>query len=219
MDTKYVALLSDKITTVLRNNPDIPDLRLYHPWWIGALGSIQANIVFVAENPSLSQLEVATDPVTGGPPTIESQWWQSSGDRLLREALVEAGLKAGTLESKGDWRCYITNVIKQADYAEKWKKNSVVHLRESAELWSPVLDFELSRINPKLIVAMGNKPLSLLKHLMRNGLIPRYEVCKVHHYSYVAFRPDAKRKLGPMHPIRVKEYKEQISAVARNVTA
>jgi hypothetical protein len=217
MDTKYRASLSDKITAVFRNNPEIPDHRKDHPWWIGALGSIQADVVFVGENPSLSQLEAATDPVTGGPPTIETQWWQSRGDKLLREALIGAGFKGGTLESKGGWRCYITNVIKQADYAEKWKKKGVIPLREAAELWSPVLSFELTKVNPRVIVAMGNKPHKLLLHLMKKGLIPRHQLCKVHHYSYVALRADAKRKLGPMNPIRVSEYKEQILAVARTL--
>ncbi len=117
--------------------------------------------------------------------------------------------------SAGDWNCYITNVIKQPDYAEKWKKTSAQDLRRVAEIWAPVLRFELSTINPNLVVAMGNKAYSLLRYLTMTELIPHFRIHKVSHYSYVALRADAKRRLGPMNPIRVREYKEQIKHVAK----
>ncbi len=213
MDADYVFSLSERITSVLAKQPDVSDHRQDHPWLIGALGSIDANVVFIAENPSLTQVERATDPLTGGPPTIESQWWQSKGDKLFRESLVEAGFKSGSIASPGDWKCYVTNVIKQPDYAEKWKKKSKRDLLEVAELWAPVLEFELSTINPKLIAAMGNKAYAVLQHLTEKGLIPRLLIHKIPHYSYIAMRADAQRKLGPMNLIRVQEYKDQIKSL------
>ena len=34
-------------------------------------------------------------------------------------------------------------------------------------------------------------------------------------YGYVTSRPDAARKLGPMHPITLVEYDKQFAAIAR----
>ena len=214
MDLEYISSLSDKITSVLRAHPEIPDHRIKHPWLIGALGSIPANIFLVAENPSLRQVEAATDPLTGGPATIESQWWHTEGDKLFRSALVESGLKLGTISSANDWEIYVTNVIKQPDYAEKWKMKTRPRLRAAAEIWAPVLAFELTQVNPRIVVAMGDKPHLLLSHLIKKGLIPHCEILKIHHYSYIGQRPDAKRPLGKMHPTRVKEYKLQVKHVA-----
>ena len=214
MDAHYARSLSEQITSVLAVQPELSDHRKDHPWLIGALGSDVAHIVFVGENPSLTQVERATDPHSGGPPTIESQWWQTDGDKLFRESLIECGFKSGSIASTGDWNCYITNVIKQPDYAEKWKKKSISKRCQFAEKWAPVLRFELSKMHPKLVVAMGDKAYLFLQHLIRNGLIPRYPVHKVWHYSYVGQRADAKRRLGPMNPVRVQEYKDQIRNVA-----
>lgn len=211
--------MSSEITSVLLAHPEIPDHRVKYPWLVGALGSTRANVLFVAENPSLSQVEAATDPLTGGPATIESQWWQSRGDKLFREALVESGLKLGSIASADNWNCYITNVIKQPDYAEKWKKLTSKDLCRHAEIWGSVLRLELSIVNPKLVVALGNKAHLALQHLMRSELIPRYPIHKIPHYSYIALRADAKRKLGPMNPIRVKEYREQVLRVTELVNA
>ena len=214
MDAHYARSLSEQITSVLAIQPELSDHRKDHPWLIGALGSAVTEIVFVGENPSLTQVERATDPHSGGPPTIESQWWQTDGDKLFRESLIECGFKSGSIASAGDWNCYITNVIKQPDYAEKWKKKSISKRYQIAEKWAPVLRFELSKIHPKLVVAMGNNAYLFLQRLMRNGLIPRYPVRKVWHYSYVGQRADAKRRLGPMNPVRVQEYKDQFKYVA-----
>jgi hypothetical protein len=214
LDLEYANSLSGEITSVLLAHPDIPDHRIKYPWLIGALGSIRSRVVFAAENPSLSQVQAATDPLTDGPATIESQWWQSRGDKLFRQALVESGLKSGSIASAGDWNCYVTNVIKQPDYAEKWKKTSTQSLRRHAEIWAPVLLFELLTVKPALVVALGNKAHSLLQHLMKTKLIPHYPVHKIPHYSYIALRADAIRKLGPMNPFRVQEYKQQIRHVA-----
>ena len=214
MDIEYISLLSEKVTSVLDAQSGISDHRTEFPWLIGALGSIDTSVFFVGENPSLTQVERATDPLTGGPPTIESQWWQSKGDKLFRDSLIEAGFKSGTFTSAGDWNCYITNVVKQPDYAEKWKKKSIQKRRRIAEAWSSVLNFELSSVDPKLVVTMGDNAHSLLQHLVKTDLIPTYPVHKVQHYSYIAMRADAKRKLGPMNPTRVQEYKDQIMYVA-----
>jgi len=88
----FEAALSDRIGTVFQSHPDLRDHRVDYPWLTGSLGKPDADVIFVAENPSLSQVERAIDP-TGGPPTKEAQWYASRGDKLFREALVASGFK------------------------------------------------------------------------------------------------------------------------------
>ncbi len=210
-NSDFETALLAKIGRVFRAHSDLFDHREEFPWLTGSLGDPTAEVLFVAENPSLSQLERATDP-KGGPPTKEAQWFASKGDKLFREALLGAGLKDGDVASSGDWRCYITNVIKEADYAERWKKSGQLRRNNAADVWSDVLRWELEKVNPKLVVAMGNQVEKYLRHLDESGKIDLPKFKKVDHYSYVAMRP--KGKLGPMHPDRVNAYHEEIRGLS-----
>ena len=105
---------------MFRSNPEVRDHREAHPWLTGSLGDPMRRVWFVAENPRLRQAERVRDPA-GGPPTEDAQWWASAGDRLFRTLLVRHGLKGGTIEAHGGWRCYITNLIKKAEYAHQWR--------------------------------------------------------------------------------------------------
>lgn len=211
MDDHYHVGLRRAIDDVFQANPGIPDHRQRFPWLTGALGEPDAGIWFVGENPSLSQVARVKDPL-GGPPTEEAQWWASRGDRLFRELLVRHGFKDGPVEAPGGWRCYITNVIKEADYAQRWRGSPAERRSAAADAWLPVLEWELRQSRPRLVVALGKTVRQHLAHLERRGLrLPRTET--IHHYAYVALRPDAHR--GPMHPDRVREYGDQFSDVAR----
>ena len=86
----YQSALSKKIDAVFRSNPERHDHRDRFPWLISSLGDPHSGVFFIAENPSLSQVERATNP-GGGDPTQEAQWFASRGDRLFRESLVAAG--------------------------------------------------------------------------------------------------------------------------------
>ena len=66
-------------------------------WLTGFIGDIHAPVWFLAENPSLSRLEEKTEE---GASNESDQWNASAGDRLLREAITEAGLRAGTTLTK-----------------------------------------------------------------------------------------------------------------------
>jgi uracil-DNA glycosylase len=210
MTTTFDAKLNREISKVFAANPDLPDHRSVHPWLTGALGVPESGIVFLAENPSLSMVERATNP-GGGAPTEEAQWYASKGDRLFREALVIAGFKSGSWDSLGGWRCYITNVIKQADYAEAWKRRGQSARHEAAEIWSPILKWQLEQVAPRLVVTMGNQVDGLVKTLAKKKLISLPPVHRIDHYSYVALRP--RGKLGPMHPERVAAYRQDMLAV------
>lgn len=207
--------LSAQISEVFQQNPDIPDHRKKHPWLTGGLGNPFSNVWFIAENPSLTMVERARNP-DGGCPTPEAQWYASKGDRLFREALVLAKFKEGEWNSLGGWNCYITNIIKEADYVKRWNTKGTQHLIEAAEVWAPVLEWQIAYGRPKLIILMGKKVQKIAHSLGTKNLIQLPETRPIDHYSYVAFRAKrikGKAAQGPMHPERVSAYLESIALV------
>lgn len=211
MDTRYREELLNQIDRVFASRPELRNHCQRFPWLTGALGEPGGGLWFVGENPSLGQVERVADP-QGGPPTEEAQWWASRGDRLFRDLLVKHGFKDAPASAHGGWHCYITNVIKEADYAEAWRGSPAARQRAAALCWSPVLQWEIEQSNPRLLVALGKTVTRELELVAASGVsIP--EVVTIQHYSYVALRPRGKQ--GPMHPERVAEYSDEFAAVAR----
>lgn len=199
----YNRALDQRVAEVYSANPDLADHRQRHGWLTGYLGDPFAGIWFVAEKASLTQIERARDP-DGGPPTQEAQWFASAGDRLFRTGLVKSGFKSGAIDEKGGWNCYITNIVKGAEFVTSRKTRSQTALRKEAERWSAVLDLELKASRPALVVLMGKMVAELMTHLARSGYIQLPRVTHIEHYSYIATRPCG--RLGPMHPDRVAAY-------------
>lgn len=193
-----------------RNADLVHDHRGPHPWLTGALGDPFAGVWFVAENPSLTQVERVRDC------TPNSQWLQSRGDKLFRQMLVEHGFKDAPAEGPGGWHCYITDVVKSADRAGAWAKLPKAEQMATAEAWAPVLAWELEHSKPKLLVCVGKQAGRFLDALAAGGHLPQLpERTSVDHYSFVAMRPLG--ELGPMHPERVAAYGEQFAAVAHRL--
>jgi len=124
-----------------------------------------------------------------------------------------AGFKDPPWNSQGGWRCYITNIIKEADRAEKWNAKGVGFHNEQAKKWAPVLRWQLEKSKPKLVVMMGTKVEKLVKSLTAYGLIKLPAVSRIHHYSYIAFRPEKNK--GPMHPERIEAYNASLLNVRK----
>ena len=205
---RYTAELPHRLDAVFRAHPELDDHRSQFPWVLACLGDPFAPVWFIAENPSLTQMERALDS------TPEDQWNVSIGDKLFRQQLVQHGFKQGTAESAGGWRCYITDVIKSADRVGTWNKLPETQRAEIAEAWAPVLAWELELGQPKVVVSVGNKADRLLNHLLRRRLIPPLPLrLKVEHYSYIGSRPDAKTGLGPRHPDRIAAWSTQFAGV------
>jgi hypothetical protein len=89
------------------------------PWLYGALGQVPSEVMLVCENPSLTGVGRAdTRTISGGAPGIEDQWCggpRSNCIKRLRPTLCELDLKRTPPLQPGGWRCYIINVIKEAD--------------------------------------------------------------------------------------------------------
>ncbi len=210
MSPEHKAELLRRTSEVFASHPNLYNHLHDFPWLTGALGDETAKVWFAAENPSLSQVERAIDP-QGGPPTEEAQWWASRADKLFRDLLVKHGFKSNPANEHDGWRCYVTNVIKEADYVSAWRGSPTERRRNAALAWSPVLRWELEQSMPRLIVALGKTVTGVLAELAARGLpLPRIET--VQHYSYVALRPRGKQ--GPMHPERVKEYDDEFARIA-----
>jgi hypothetical protein len=101
---KHAAALAARIDAVFAADRDglLPDHRKDHPWLTGALGDPHADVWFLAESPSLTQMERVVRP------TPESQWGVSRADRLFRRMLVDQGFKDAPADAVGGWHCYIT---------------------------------------------------------------------------------------------------------------
>jgi hypothetical protein len=78
MNPDYRTELARRTNAVFRSHPDLYD----HPLLIGALRDADAAVWFIGEGPSLGQVDRVREP-QGGPPTEETQWWDSRGDRLF----------------------------------------------------------------------------------------------------------------------------------------
>lgn len=212
MNELYWKGLADHIDNVFQSQSSLFDHRVDYPWLTGALGDPNSGIWFIAENPSLTQIERVQNP-DGGPPTPEAQWWASRRDKLFREMLVKHGFKSGTIDSPGGWKCYITNVVKETDYTNRWREKTQEARDKAAEILSSVLAWELLNSKPKYVVIFGGSAKALLNHLKIIGKIklPRSENIK--HYAYIGQR--AEGKLGPMHPDRIKRYSEDFDRIQR----
>jgi hypothetical protein len=203
---KEVARLSD---AVYRADPRrIPDHRAEFPGITCCLGDPFAPVWFIAEAPSLTQLQ------RGQSQSREQQWDTSAGDKLFREKLSEHGFKKGGPFAKGGWRCYITDVIKSSYFVKDWKLQPDKAKLAVAEVWAPVLRYELEAGQPKLVVILGKtittKPL---EHLMRRGLIPPLPQTKtIEHYTYITSR--AAGRVGPMDPKRVAAWDAEFAHAA-----
>lgn len=212
MNEEYWKNLAIETDRIFKAHPGLKDHRAQYPWLVGALGNPFAGIWFVAENPSLTQVERVQDP-TGGKPTIEAQWWSSRGDKLFREMLCKYGFKNGGIDSPGGWNCYITNVIKETDYTKEWREKPQSARNNSAEIWSSLFSWELKNSKPRLVVIMGNQTVTLLQHLVnrRKFVFPKTE--QITHYGYIGQR--AQGHLGPMHPTRIAEYDKEFAKIKK----
>ncbi|HUX85555.1 MAG TPA: uracil-DNA glycosylase family protein [Chloroflexota bacterium] len=196
--------LQHEIDVVFKAHPGLDDHRVRHPWGLGYLGDPLAKVWFVAENPSARQARRARGK------TPNEQWNTSRGDKLFRELLVTHGLKIGTADEPGGWRCYITNVIKSEALAGEWRSLPVAERREVARWWAPVLKRELQQGRAEIVVLLGDAAEDLLKHLLCHNLVPApRRLTKVWHYSHVAMRPHGKR--SPGDPDTIREWSAQLA--------
>ena len=189
-----------------------------YPWLTGYIGNLNSTVWFVAENPSLSGVKNVHNRHTEH--TENLQWNSHSGDWLLRNSLTEFGFKKGDSYENVGWNCYITNVIKEPETVgiRNKKKQNKKYWQEQALHWLPILQLQINNGKPKVLVAIGGQALEILNFMKLNGLkSPQFD--KIPHYSYIMKRPDRKTNLGPGHPTRIKEFKDEILRIKNKYCA
>ena len=212
--TAYFQQLDVQISSVFEDLSKDRDHREKFPWLTGYLGNPFSGIWFLAENPSLLRVERIAQRANVHP-TPDFQWSESPGDKLFRDMLVRHGFKRGGPMEPGGWRCYITDIIKETDYVQRWHDRSQNTRNRVAEEWAPVLAWELANSAPQLIVVMGRQTQRLLKHL--SSTLPNIRLpatVYLDHYSYIGSR--AQGPLGPMHPTRVQKYDADFQTISES---
>jgi hypothetical protein len=158
-----------------------------YPWLNGALGTVPAKVMFICENPSVRGLRRAhLNPIGGGKPDFESQWWGGPRDyaaRRFRQVLCEVGLKTGAPGEKKGWNCYITNVIKEANIVRNQNALCTSVKKQQAKAWAPTLQWEIDRVRPEIIFCVGAKTARLVRWLQRRKLLCPFPVNQIWHYS------------------------------------
>ena len=179
-----------EIDKVFAANQDLHDYREDFPWFSGFIGDIDSEVMLLAENPSLRGLKKASK--LRRLQDFEMQWGVTSGDKILRKALVRAGLKDGPPMRRNGWHCYITNVVKMADVASEWSDRSEEDKFRIAKLFAPVLQEELRIMKPRVIVVMGKRVASMFCRLRDENVLEiprpksgnRIRIERVLHYAY-----------------------------------
>lgn len=214
------AAFENRLASLIANAYDASELadrpQPEHSWVTGYLGEPFSPVWFIAENPSLRQVEKITDP----DPSPERQRTMTKGVGLFRDALCTAGFKDGASMDPGGWRCYITDVIKSAAVVKEFSSVKASERWELACARAPVLAWELSCGQPKIIVFVGARARQYTQRLIRQARLPdpqrewnaRFK--EVPHYVYVTQRPDNRRKLRANDQLRRDEFIAEFGRIA-----
>lgn len=159
-----------------------------YPWLYGALGEVPSKVMFICENPSLNGIRsAAIDTIDGRAPDIEAQWWGGWGNpaaKRFRVALRRSGLKTNNIASRGGWKCYITNVVKEANVAGADQDTKDQRDRKAqARDWADILRWEIGVVRPGTVFCVGRDAMAAVKHLQGRGLLPDFQPRYLTHYS------------------------------------
>ena len=195
IDNDYFEILRSKINKRLlqlteqgkiNRNQALLQIKKYK-WLYGALGCVPSKVMFICENPSVSGVERAhTNTIDGKAPDIEAQWWGSPRNpaaKRFREVLYRLGLKSTPPKERGGWKCYITNVIKQANIVKDQNNLDTCVKKEQAREWSDILQWEIDNVKPKFIFCVGGKSFSAIKMLQRENKLNIISYNRLWHYS------------------------------------
>ena len=187
LDRRYFEELRSRIHGRLKD-PQRPDSQRQidnYPWLYGALGSVPASIMFICENPSQRPVEAA-HAIDDGPADIEAQWWggkKNNAAKRFRFALYETGLKTTPPSERGGWNCYITNVVKEMNFATDQGRLKAKDRHRQARRWSDILAWEYAQVEPQHVVCVGDNAEVAVARLQREGHLPTFRLHKICHYS------------------------------------
>ncbi len=149
---------------------------------LGCLGNPNADIVFLAEIPSLNPPGRRALPHYPSNERWKMMWNVSPGDKTFRDALVENGfIPDGASDEPWRWRCWVTDIVKCAARDKVWKRIKRKNRNKRQRILaasSAFLKEELQIIRPKMIVVMGNATADLFDEFVQTDVldvrIPHY---------------------------------------------
>lgn len=157
------------------------------PWLYGAHGQVPSRVMFICENPSLTGvINAGLQTIDGGPPDIEAQWWggpRNNAAKRFRVVLHDLGLKTTPPTKRGGWRCYITNVVKEANLATDQNALSNTFRRQQARDWADILTWEIEKVRPEHYFSVGGWAAHFVQTLQREKLLPGFHAHQICHYS------------------------------------
>lgn len=207
------------MSTITEIKRTIKEYKLYDwlkdfPWKTGYIGNPKSAIWFIGENPNLESMKKIDKQFKIK--TSNMQWNNSPGDKLLREAITEAGLKIGMPNKNRGWNCYITNVIKEPEIVSERnrKKQNSRYWKLQAGIWMPILQYEIDHGNPHILIAMGSQVMMILNYMKKLGLDCPI-IKSIPHYSYIMSYPERNSNRGPGHPQRMNDFKNKIARITQ----
>jgi len=154
-----------------------------HDHLLGCLGNPDADIVFLAEIPSLNPPGRRRVPDYPPDERWKMMWNVSPGDKTFREALTENGfIPSGASDQPWRWRCWVTNIVKCPESDKVWKqiKSTKGERRQKIlDASSAFLGEELGIVRPKMIVVMGNATAELFDEFVQTDVLD----VRVPHYA------------------------------------
>lgn len=149
-----------------------------YPWLYGAIGDPSADIMFICQNPPPGGVKMAHTKYRHR--GIEAQWRGKKPERF-RRALRETGYLRND-----QWHCYVTNVIKELVPPNEWKKYSTFRKRRIAHRWREVLQWEICKVQPRIVICVGKESHERVRCLVTDGLVDLGACrppCRMLHYS------------------------------------
>jgi hypothetical protein len=189
---------------VIRNH-NLYDWFEDYPNLTGGIGDMNSKIMFLCPiQINRNRLKQIEKRIKKEGMREEGQWNYSPGDHLLREALEQAGL----LINGNQWKCCITNAIKEVA-SDTGKETEYVQI----ERWWQVLYHQIKEMqSPRLIITVGKSYKKLYDKFLkkiRDEFALDFKVKNIDMYIYVTNYSD---KLGRKanDPSRREEYIETI---------
>lgn len=109
--------------------------------------------------------------------------WRNPAAKRFRRVLYELKLKDSSPAIKGGWRCYITNVIKEANLAGEQAASSGMRRMERGCAWADILRWEIDCVRPTHVFAVGERTHEVVLGLQARSLLPGVVAHRICHYS------------------------------------
>lgn len=150
-----------------------------YDFFLGCYGNPDAEVVLVPEIPSLTAKEIVAEAYCKQPERLWTTAWKVTvPDLLFRIALYRNGMIDDPLsDSPWDWKCWVTDFVKHAEYTKSWKHMDKNERTEEIKRSAKVLGRELEILNQepnpiRCVIFVGKKSESYFQDYLEG---PNYK--------------------------------------------